>query len=225
MKKINSINQVLQEYFEHNKSATKILAKDMMPYLILAGIFKNDIKNGSPIKNLLNRLKKNNKLHLIPFAILIKIKTYSNWYFIKTAYSVPIEVVKIKNASLKSTTSSQKLIQQLKENCNQILGSKGKKNFVFSTNPSHKVDLYYPKINLAIGYVEKKWEHKPTSKLNNIITNQSDNNRKILEEYLIKNGIRWLVVELCFLDKNASENSKIEQIESIKNQLRSVVLI
>jgi hypothetical protein len=96
MKKINSINQVLQEYFDHNKSATKILAKDMMPYLILAGIFKSDVKNGLPIKELLNRLKKNNKLHLIPFATRIKINTYSNWYFIKTVYSGPVEFVKIK---------------------------------------------------------------------------------------------------------------------------------
>lgn len=215
MKKINSINQVLQEYFEHNKSATKILAKDMMPYFILAGIFKNDVKNGSPIKNLLNRLKNNNKLHWIPFATRIKINTYSNWYFIKTAYSGPIEVVKIKKASLKSTTSSQKLIQQLKENCNQILGSKGKKNFVFNTNPSFKVDLYYPKLNLAITCVEKNLE----------ITESTEENRKNLETFFIQKGIRWLPIELCFLDKNASAASKQEQNESIKNQLINLVLL
>lgn len=215
MKKINSINQVLQEYFEHNKSATKILAKDMMPYFILAGIFKNDVKNGSPIKNLLNRLKKINKLHWIPFATRIKINTYSNWYFVKTAYSGPIEVVKIKKAGLKSTTSGQKLIQQLKENCNQILGSKGKKNFVFNTNPSFKVDLYYPKLNLAITCVEKNLE----------VTESTEKNRKNLETFLIQKGIRWLPIELCFLDRNASTASKQEQNESIKNQLITLVLL
>jgi len=215
MKKINSINQVLQEYFDHNKSATKILAKDMMPYLILAGIFKSDVKNGLPIKELLNRLKKNNKLHLIPFATRIKINTYSNWYFIKTAYSGPIEFVKIKKKGLKRASSSQKLIQQLKENCNQILGSKGKKNFVFSTNPSFKVDLYYPKLNLAISCVEKNLE----------VTMSTEKNRKNLETFLIQKGIRWLPIELVFLDKNASPESKQEQSESIKNQLITLVLL
>ena len=215
MKKINSINQVLQEYFDHNKSATKILAKDMMPYLILAGIFKSDVKNGLPIKELLNRLKKNNKLHLIPFATRIKINTYSNWYFIKTVYSGPVEFVKIKKKGLKRASSSQKLIQQLKENCNQILGSKGKKNFVFSTNPSFKVDLYYPKLNLAISCVEKNLE----------VTMSTEKNRKNLETFLIQKGIRWLPIELVFLDKNASPESKQEQSESIKNQLITLVLL
>lgn len=215
MKKINSINQVLQEYFDHNKSATKILAKDMMPYLILAGIFKSDVKNGLPIKELLNRLKKNNKLHLIPFATRIKINTYSNWYFIKTVYSGPVEFVKIKKKGLKRASSSQKLIQQLKENCNQILGSKGKKNFVFSTNPSFKVDLYYPKLNLAISCVEKNLE----------VTMSTEKNRKNLETFLIQKGIRWLPIELVFLDKNTSPESKQEQSESIKNQLITLVLL
>lgn len=68
MSKREQINQVLQSYFEVNKSVKIIPTKDRMPYFILVGVFAKDEKNGLPIRNVLRRLDKNNHLYLIPYV-------------------------------------------------------------------------------------------------------------------------------------------------------------
>ena len=113
MKKITLINLVLKDYFDLNFSVQKVIAKDMMPYIVLAGIFKKDEKNGLPIHHLLRKLDHENRLNLIPFAFADRKNVYTKWYFeshnistekimkIETKLSVrKISKNKIKNSSV-----------------------------------------------------------------------------------------------------------------------------
>ena len=40
--KITNINLVLKDYFDLNKSVDRVVARDMMSYFVLAGIFEKD---------------------------------------------------------------------------------------------------------------------------------------------------------------------------------------
>lgn len=62
MDKYTQINLVLKDYFQLNLGVKQIPAKDMMPYFVLAGIFKKDQKNGLPIRNLIRQLDTSNQL-------------------------------------------------------------------------------------------------------------------------------------------------------------------
>ena len=52
---IGKINQVVDEYFSNNQNVDKVLAKDLMPLFIEAGIFTQDQRNGLPIRQVFKR--------------------------------------------------------------------------------------------------------------------------------------------------------------------------
>ena len=77
--KISKINQVLEEYFKNHSQ--RILAKDLMPEFIKAGIFSKDNKNGLPIRKLLRELDKKKELDKIPYVFPDRKEKNTNWYF------------------------------------------------------------------------------------------------------------------------------------------------
>ncbi|MEC5167311.1 hypothetical protein RCH18_003066 [Flavobacterium sp. PL11] len=98
MSKATQINQVLHSYFEENKAVQLVLAKDMMPYFILAGVFEKDTKNGLPIINVLKRLDFKNQLVVIPFAIAERKTASTKWYFQRVKFKIePKKTLKKEN--------------------------------------------------------------------------------------------------------------------------------
>ena len=79
--RIYRINQVLEDYFKHNPN--KIQAKELMPLFIKNGIFAKDDKDrpGLPIRNLLRKLDKDNKLTRIPYIVAERKDKNTNWFF------------------------------------------------------------------------------------------------------------------------------------------------
>jgi hypothetical protein len=76
------IKRCIKEYFaSHNK--TEIEAKELMPLLIKAGIFKANYQDGLPIRDFLRHLEKEKYLNLLPQALYKQKNTNKNWYFIK----------------------------------------------------------------------------------------------------------------------------------------------
>lgn len=223
MNKINQINLVLQEYFDHNKSATKILAKDMMVYFILAGIFKKDNQNGMPIKRFLSNLQKQQQIHLIPFAFAEQKNKYVRWYFMKVKYKAPLNTIKLKSKNPPKSISHLKLVENFKEICDVILGSKGKKNYVFETKFSFKVDLYYPKLNLVIGCVSNHLNENESNEKVKSLKPQKISGK--LQDFLTQKGIRWVEIPHFILDENSSQEAIQNQIENIKNHLNALVLL
>lgn len=80
--KIARINEVVTDYFKNNLSVNKILAKDLMPEFIKAGIFNKDYeRKGLPIRNLLRELDNKNELNEIPSLLSERKTKNTNWYF------------------------------------------------------------------------------------------------------------------------------------------------
>lgn len=210
MKKIDHINQILHEYFEHNKTAEKIHAKDMMSYFILAGIFKKDIQNGLPIREFLNRLEKKDQIQLIPFAVSEKKNKYAHWYFKKVKYRGPIETTSKKKVVMKPKPSILKNIKDFKKISDEVLGIKGKINFVIETKPLIQVDLFYAKHNLVIELLSPKKNETSSS-----TTLKSQKK----QDFLTQKGIRWIQIPY-----DSCEN-KDHQMDIIKNFLHSIILL
>ena len=80
--KIAQINEVVTDYFKNNLSVNKILAKDLMPEFIKAGIFNKDYeRKGLPIRKLLRKLDNKNELNEIPSLLSERKTKNTNWYF------------------------------------------------------------------------------------------------------------------------------------------------
>ena len=162
MEKIAQISQVVAAYFEMNSSVPEVLAKNLMPYFIKAGIFSQDQRDGLPLRKILRKLDDNNQLHLIPFVYADRKATNVNWYFRRnnTAdYSRAKEVVKKKEklkATTKTTDRDENYVLDL---CDEVLNLKGSRQhkFDFLTGDSGRklpVDVFYKEHNLVIEYRE-----------------------------------------------------------------------
>lgn len=80
--KIGRIDQIVRDHFANNPSLNEVLAKDLMPLFIAKGIFNKDyFRLGLPIRNLLRRLDKENKLSLLSHCKVIRNPVNRKWYF------------------------------------------------------------------------------------------------------------------------------------------------
>ena len=108
MHKYTQINLVLKDYFDLNKNVKRIPAKNMMPYLVLAGIFSKDEKNGLPIIYLLKKLERQNQLHFIPFVTAVKKEVYTKLYFENKTFSTD-KILSIQSKIIKAKKAKNKL--------------------------------------------------------------------------------------------------------------------
>ena len=81
--KISRIDQAIKEYFEANPSTSEINARNLMPIFIQKGIFYKNERDGLPIKNLLRKLYKEDKLSLLKNAKVIRHPVTRKWHFCK----------------------------------------------------------------------------------------------------------------------------------------------
>ena len=58
---INRINSTIEDYFKNNPTVRTILAKDLMPEFIKAGIFAKNHRDGLPIRNVLRALDRSHE--------------------------------------------------------------------------------------------------------------------------------------------------------------------
>lgn len=79
--KIELINRLIWDYFKINPNTELIPAKDLMPEFVDAGIFKLDVKDGKPIRDILRGLDKEGRLNEIPFVHPERKRKNTNWYF------------------------------------------------------------------------------------------------------------------------------------------------
>ena len=110
--RVNEINKAVKNYFENNPSEVQILAKDLMPEFVRAGIYEKDHRKGLPLRKDLRKLDKNNQLHLIPFLYPERNKVNTKWYFIRSNAEISEsvieqkEVVKIRKSKLHKRSNS-----------------------------------------------------------------------------------------------------------------------
>lgn len=162
MEKITQINLVLKTFFENNTTVFEVPAKDVMPEFIKAGIFKQDQKNGLPIRKLLRKLDENNQLHLIPYVYADRKAVNVNWFFRKnngSHFSRP-KLERLKPEKPKSTVKSSDRDEiYVLDLCDEVLQRKGSRQHKFDflvgdSGVKLPVDIYYEDLDLVIEYRE-----------------------------------------------------------------------
>ena len=163
MKKINDINQVLSEYFEHNKSVQRVPVGFMMSYFVLAGIYKKDDSKGTSLKNFLRNLEEKNQLHRIPFAKVVQKNISKKWFFERAVYKpTSLEPKKAKTKTKKIPFKKSDAFYVL-ELCNKVLLSKfevSKKGFIVNQKDfsdailTIHADGFYADLKLAIKFFD-----------------------------------------------------------------------
>ena len=247
MSKIAEINQVIQTYFENNQSVKEVMAKDMMPYFILAGIFPKDIKNGLPIRNILRRLDEKNALHQIPYVRVERKEANNNWFFQRTPTKVVVSKMEKKIIETQKTSSTYSRAESdehyVLDLCDEVLGLKGLRQHRFDfllgdPNAQGKraklpVDSYYPELNFVIEYKEQQHtlpnKHFDKPDLFTVSGVHRGEQRKIYDqrrrEVLPQHGIR--LIELDYLDFCCDRNNKIirnkeNDLKIIKNKINTM---
>ncbi|MEI8047982.1 MAG: hypothetical protein WCI92_11430 [Bacteroidota bacterium] len=167
--KIDSINRVIEAYFEKNTSVTIVPAKELMPAFIEAGIFTKDHKKGLPIRQILRELDRDKQLQLIPFVHPERKEKDTYWYFIPQNAAIP--ATPYKRESTQSRRETAALSRSLSDEayvidlCDTVLERKAErqKRFDFLLGDLHKdmksrtklpVDAYYESLNLVIEFQE-----------------------------------------------------------------------
>ena len=171
IKEIDTINSVIEAYFIKNTTIEIIPAKALMPEFIAAGIFRKDIKNGKPIRDILRGLNEREQLQLIPYVHAEKKGIDTYWYFIPKDAPKPTALYKQETVSTAKQTAEQ--VRLLSDEtyvidlCDTLLKQKAdrQKRFHFLLGDFHKdgitrtqlpVDAYYQALNLVIEYKESQ---------------------------------------------------------------------
>ena len=169
--RVNEINKAVKNYFVNNPSEVQILAKDLMPEFVRAGIYEKDHRKGLPLRKDLRKLDKNNQLHLIPFLYPERNKVNTKWYFIRSNAEISEsvieqkEVVKIRKSKLHKRSNSDEAY--IIDMCDEVLGCLASRQhtFDFLLGDLHKdgisrtklpVDAYYASLSLVIEFMEKQ---------------------------------------------------------------------
>jgi Spy/CpxP family protein refolding chaperone len=161
------INDAVDAYFKSNPDADWFAAKKLMPELILNGLFERDKKNGMPLRQILRALDKNGELDSIPRLFAERIGSDVYWYFVREgATYVSNHVSDAPNAkqkrSLERSNSDEVYLMALIDELLDATGSR-KHTFDYLLGDLHQngktrtelaIDLYYPKLNLALEIVE-----------------------------------------------------------------------
>ena len=78
--RIKAINTVLKDYFALHPNTT-ISAKELMPNLIKEGIFNHDNRDGNPLRKLLRKLYRENRLCDLKYVYFEVKEKNINWFF------------------------------------------------------------------------------------------------------------------------------------------------
>ncbi len=247
MKEIEKINSVIEAYFLKNTSTAILPVKALMPEFIAAGIFRKDIKNGKPIRDILRGLKDRDQLHLIPYVHAEQKGIDTYWYFIPAGAAKPTALYKQEPLSAeKQAVEKARLLSDetyVIDLCDKVLNQQAdrQKRFPFLLGDFHKdgitrtplpVDAYYPSLNLVIEYKEPQHTQPvdlfDKANVQTVSGVSRGEQRKLYDqrraEKLPLNGIK--LVELSFDNFSCDSRNRIirdaeQDLEKIREILRN----
>lgn len=138
-----------------------------MSYFVKAGIFPKDQKGGLPIRDILRKLDKEKKLHLIPFVSAERKQVNVNWFFQRRSGSPAVQAPSLTERTSPQRAIGKKTVKSRKDSdetyvldlCDTILNAESLRQhkFDFLVGDSGKrlpVDGFYPALNLVIEFRE-----------------------------------------------------------------------
>lgn len=165
---ITKINEVIANYFNTHPDLDWIPAKEIMPDLIKAGVFKKDEKSGLPLRKVLRVLDERDALDEIPFVHPERIDKNTYWYLVKKGalYSpkeLPNPISKRERTLINRKKSDEYYVLGI---CDELLNEKSLRQHTFDflvgdvhqdgrTRTKLPLDAYYSDPNLAIEYSAK----------------------------------------------------------------------
>ena len=222
MKEINDINSVVEAYFKKNPTVKIIPVKELMPEFIDAGIFKKDVKNGKPIRDILRTLYKTDQMQLVPFLHTEHKDENIYWYFIP------------KDAPKPTTFYKQESISAKKEEAIK-LRLLSDETYVIDLCDLHKdgvtktklpVDAYYESLNLVIEYKEFQHTEKSEPYIRTISGVSRDVQRQIYDQRradeLPKFGITLIEISYDIFNCD-SLNKIIRNPEQDLNKIKGIL--
>jgi len=251
MADVYKINQVIAEYFKQNPGVEKIPAKDLMPEFVKAGVFREDRKNGLPIREVLRELDDKNELFRIPSLFAERKEKNTKWYFNKKSATSSVAHPHIEpKQTYVSANTQPKAFRNRDEDyvidlCDEVLGRKGLRQHTFdflrgdakegSLGKLLPVDAYYPELELVIEYREVQHTQavsffdKP-DKMTVSGVHRGEQRRiydKRREEVLPKHGIELICIPYTTFNcdsQNRVLRSKLKDIELVRQLLKKYVL-
>jgi len=225
--KIKMINQVVANYFAKNKQEVKIVAKDLMPEFMEAGIFTSNHRDGLPLRKLLRDLDSKSQLSKIPLLHPERKGRNTYWYFVSNSNTIPTTEVHTKPRVKNSIFKEKKYKDEhyVIDLCDEVLNLTASRQhrFDFLLGDVHKdgvtrtklpVDAYYKELNLVIEYYEKQHTEsvahfdKPDVKTVSGVSRGEQ--RKLYDqrrkEQLPKNGINLIIIDYTQLSHNGSKD-------------------
>jgi len=241
MKEINDINSVVEAYFKKNPTVKIIPVKELMPEFIDAGIFKKDVKNGKPIRDILRTLYKTDQMQLVPFLHTEHKDENIYWYFIPK--DAPKPTIFYKQESISAKKEEAIKLRLLSDEtyvidlCDTALGLKAErqKRFDFLLGDLHKdgitktklpVDAYYESLNLVIEYKEFQHTEKSEPYIRTISGVSRDVQRQIYDQRradeLPKFGITLIEISYDIFNCD-SQNKMIRNPEQDLNKIKGIL--
>jgi hypothetical protein len=241
------INKIIADYFNTHQDVNWIAAKEIMPELIKADIFKKDEKSGLPLRKVLRALDEKDELDKIPFVHPERIEKNTYWYLVREgAQYTPKEVInpvsKKQRTLLNRKNSDEYYIINL---CDELLNERSVRQHTFDfllgdmhqdgqTRTKLPLDAYYHTLNLVIEYTEKQ-SHDSTTEDDNsdkmtVSGVKRSEQRKIYNirkrEVLRKKEINF--IEIKYTDfKYDSENklirNDVDDIKVLKRILKNFI--
>lgn len=246
MVNIKLINQVVKSFFEKHAKEERILAEDLMPNFVKAGVFPSDDfdRPGKPLRDLLRKLDKQNHLHLIPYIYADRKKINTNWYFRRTSgIEQPTKSLKAASQKKSTTKSTAKTTHcdetYLLDLCDEVLRVEGIRQYKFDflvgdSGRKLPVDIYYLTLKLVIEYRETqhsnevKFFDKPEKMTVSGVSRGEQ--RKIYDQrrrdMLPQNGIQ--LIEIDYTDFNFDSRHRIirnreKDLEVVRGRLKQVI--
>lgn len=172
--KIQTINREVAAFFATNPRENRVLAKDLMPQFVKAGIFNKDHKNGLPIRKVLRDLDSDRSLHLIPSVQPERHAANTSWYFVRKGTSAPVQQPSISTPKTPAFVKSSKPKARKDSDehyvidlCDEVLGLTASRQhrFPFLLGDLHKngvtrtklpCDAYYKDLDLVVEFNERQ---------------------------------------------------------------------
>lgn len=83
IQKAGLIDQIVVDYFKLNPKIKEVQAKDLMEHFVNGGVFKENYKDGLPLRDFLKKLEEYDELDLFKLSTLVKNEENRYWYFVK----------------------------------------------------------------------------------------------------------------------------------------------
>ena len=242
--RIKAINSVLSAYFADKTNPRQVPALELMGLFIDKGIFNKDHRNGLPIRNVLRKLNKEDRLHDIPYA-RGDLKQNIYWTFVDVNADMEANtllskgVVDVSNgASVRKKGSSRIDSDEyyVIELCNEVLKMEALQQYCFEfllgdTGRKLPVDAFYEGLNLVIEYYESQHtESTPFFDNKKTVSGVSrGEQRRLYDERrrteLSKHGIRLIILRYSDFGttKRLKRDNREHDIEVVRKKLAEFI--